>query len=475
MTPLRSRYHIPLALALALLTLMAAGSRAPVAAANAPTFTVLASSAFLRNEPSMQAARTYSVFQGQAFGIVGRNADSSWFRLDFAGATKGSWIRALLGKVNGDLPSVPVIAATDSAISAAQTTVAVPVPAIGAGGAASPVTFTVAARSIFAHTEPDLSSPRIQSLFQGQTFSVLARTADGQWVKLDSADDAWVFTLNGTLAGNWQTVPIFGATPAPAPTAVASTATVTSTAPANPAVIPPVPVIGARAREIYQYGLTLGNSPHVFAKVGDCNSVPPAFLVPFDDPNDYRLGDQYASLAAVISNFSGSFSRSSQAARIGFSTTSVLSSQWTDPGVCRRSESALACEYRLTRPSMAFISLGTNGEWLTDADYETGLRSIIEYSIQHGVVPILGTKADDVEGGGRYNAIILTLANEYSLPLWDFHKAAQSLSDGGLMPDGFHLTWGPAYFDDPTQITTGWQVRNLTALQLLDAVWRAVK
>ena len=61
------------------------------------------------------------------------------------------------------------------------------------------------------------------------------------------------------------------------------------------------------------------------------------------------------------------------------------------------------------------------------------------------------------------------------MPLWDFRQAAESLSDRGLMPDGVHLTWGPAYFDDPAQITTGWQVRNLSALQILDAVWRAVR
>ena len=41
--------------------------------------------------------------------------------------------------------------------------------------------------------------------------------------------------------------------------------------------------------------------------------------------------------------------------------------------------------------------------------------------------------------------------------------------------DRVHLTWGPDYFDDPAQINTGWQVRNLTALQMLDAVWRAVR
>ena len=96
-------------------------------------------------------------------------------------------------------------------------------------------------------------------------------------------------------------------------------------------------------------------------------------------------------------------------------------------------------------------------------------------ALVQGVLPILGTKSDDVEGPGRYTAIVVRLAGEYSVPLWDFRVAAATLSDNGLMPDRVHLTWGPDYFDDPAQISTGWQVRNLTALQMLDAVWRAVR
>jgi hypothetical protein len=236
-----------------------------------------------------------------------------------------------------------------------------------------------------------------------------------------------------------------------------------------------VPETSARAREIYQLGLSYGNNPRAFAKVGDCNATPPYFLAAFDFPGSYRLGKQYAALEETIRQFTGYFSRNSQAAQVGFSTTSVLSSQWANPTACRKGETPLACEYRLIRPSLAIVSLGTNGEWLTDQDFETGLRSIIEYSIQRGVLPILGTKSDDVEGPGRYTAIVVRLAREYSVPLWDFRAAAASLSNRGLMADGYHLTWGPAYFDDPTQINTGWQVRNLTALQMLDAVWRAVR
>jgi hypothetical protein len=92
----------------AILGLAAAVSSAWAAAP--PTFTVAAASAFLRNEPNAQAPATYSIFQGQVYPILGRNADSSWLQLEVFKATKGTWVLASLGKVTGDLASIPITA-----------------------------------------------------------------------------------------------------------------------------------------------------------------------------------------------------------------------------------------------------------------------------------------------------------------------------------------------------------------------------
>ena len=73
------------------------------------------------------------------------------------------------------------------------------------------------------------------------------------------------------------------------------------------------------------------------------------------------------------------------------------------------------------------------------------------------------------------NAIVLRLAAEYDVPLLRFDLAARSLPDHGLAADRYHLTWGPEVFDDPQNLNFGWQWRNLTGLQALDAVWRAVR
>jgi len=232
-------------------------------------------------------------------------------------------------------------------------------------------------------------------------------------------------------------------------------------------------VVSARARQIYQAGLEQGNDPRAFAKVGDCNSRIPLFLAPFDG-QQYRLGPRYAYLQATIDRFADSFQRDSVSARDGFSTSSVFAPLQADPSQCFADEAPVVCEFRLTRPSLVFISLGTNGaDWQTDESYERGMRKIIEYAIEHGALPILSTKADDLEGDARFNFIVQKLAREYELPLWNFWKAARDLPSFGL-ERSYHLEWEKPVFDTPGAPLTGWQMRNLTALQSLDGVWRAV-
>ena len=115
--------------------------------------------------------------------------------------------------------------------------------------------------------------------------------------------------------------------------------------------------------------------------------------------------------------------------------------------------------------------LGTNDAWHMDT-FEPQMRRIIEFSIENGVVPIISTKADNEEGDGSINATIASLAQEYDIPLWNFWLAVQPLPDHGLQDDEAHITWGANRFDDPRSMEKGWPVRNLTALQVLDAVWR---
>jgi hypothetical protein len=234
-----------------------------------------------------------------------------------------------------------------------------------------------------------------------------------------------------------------------------------------------LPSVSETAREIYQRGLAQGNNPNAFSKIGDCNSASALFLAAFDAPRSYRLGVEYARLQTTIDQFAGSWSRDSLAANNGFGTSAMFSPLKADRRQCQPGEGPLACELRLHRPSFAIISLGTNGAWQTDDEFEEGLRLVIEATIDAGTVPILSTKADDLEGGGRFNFIIARLAAEYDVPLWNFWLAASALPSFGLQ-ETYHLRASPAHFDDPTTLRTGWGVRNLTALQALDSVMRGV-
>lgn len=239
-------------------------------------------------------------------------------------------------------------------------------------------------------------------------------------------------------------------------------------------------VISERAREIYQRGLLMGNDPQAFSKVGDCHSVNPYFLADFDKgPGSYNLGE-YADLQITIDYFHGSFGRPSLAAKQGLSTAGVLASLWSDWKQCSSNETPLDCEFRQHRPSFAIISLGTNEAYdvkLDKAPFEGRLRRIIEHSIDQGVVPILSTKADNDEGDHYINFVTARLALEYELPLWNFWKAMQALPQQG-MRSADHLTFAPtksfADFSKPEYLEYGMQVRNLTALQMLDMIRREI-
>jgi len=232
--------------------------------------------------------------------------------------------------------------------------------------------------------------------------------------------------------------------------------------------LPVIPEFSDHAIEIYLQGVAMGNDPHAFAKVGDCQNVPSMYLSMFDLPNAFSLGEEYAYLQETIDWYAGSFARESEAVRRGFNAASLVSAFWSDPEACEPGETPLQCEIRLHNPSIAIISLETWWEGAPE-NYEGYLRSVIEETIDAGVVPVLATKADNVEGDHHINRIIAMLAAEYEIPLWNFWRAVQPLPNHGLSEDGFHLTFAASYFDDPERMENAWPWRNLTALQVLDA------
>jgi hypothetical protein len=236
---------------------------------------------------------------------------------------------------------------------------------------------------------------------------------------------------------------------------------------------PIVPIVSPEMKVLFQHGLALGNNPGAFSKIGDGEISTVWFLTQYDlGPGNYHLGS-HTELQPVIGNFSGSFGRVGPAAGRGYNTTIILGLVPAGMKDCNAGESHLDCELRVHHPSFALISLGTNQVWEPDV-FETGLRKIIERLLQAEVVPILSTKADNLEGNQRINIIVARLAYEYSLPLWNFWRAVQPLPANGLQADHEHLTYSFSDFINPYNFQYAWPWRNLTALEVLDSVYRGV-
>jgi len=270
-------------------------------------------------------------------------------------------------------------------------------------------------------------------------------------------------------------------TPATASTGAASPTVESTSAPSSTPLpadfwqkLPVIPEnISERVREIYRQGLSRGNNPHIFSRIGDCNSAAPYFLIGFD--KNYNLGE-FTYLQPAIDYFKGSFERPSLAAKNGLNAAGLLTTIFTDKS-CLNKESLLDCQYRLDHPSFAIISIGSNEAYYVHQDpasFETQMRTVVEDTIAQGIIPILGTKADNLEGDNSINASIARLAREYEIPLWNFWAAAQPLPNQG-MSDGSHLSTisykNYVDFSIPHSLENGVQVHNLTALQMLYFLW----
>ena len=110
--------------------------------------------------------------------------------------------------------------------------------------------------------------------------------------------------------------------------------------------------------------------------------------------------------------------------------------------------------------------------------FEPAIRTVIEHTIELGIVPILSTKPDNAERDHSINRLIVELAREYELPLWNFWASLQHLPDKGMMAPE-HLSYSSRIswvnFEARASMTYGWTLRNLGGLQVMDAVHALVE
>lgn len=340
-----------------------------------------------------------------------------------------------------------------------------------------------AAPGLRLRATPGTAGEIVDTLPVGTSVSIVGRTGDNAWVQIQLSNGVggWVFTNYLTLTPGMDL----------------NTRPVTGTA--TDQQVQPVPVdaggygaisnVNATARNIFLDGLAKGNSPHVFTKVGDSISASPHFLVPIAS-GVYNLGDQ-GYLLTAIRFFSGPngrganpFGATSMAARNGWGTTSALNPANSDPNLCRPGETPLQCEYRLVKPSVALIMFGTNDSGgLPTSEFRANMRRIVQISIDMGVIPVLSTippKDFNPATDGRvpeFNQVIIGVAQEYDIPLWDYGRVMSQAPNWGLASDGVHPSIPPnAMSADFTgsNLNYGFPLRNLTALQVLYTLWQYV-
>lgn len=334
------------------------------------------------------------------------------------------------------------------------------------------VTFLATWQNAYFRSAPSVDAQTLAPLVQGTTFNVVGRTEDNQWLALAAPNfSGWLPAGFGEVTGDLaqvpevkQVLPAFGKN-------------------TNTQAIASWVALGSRAKVLYQQAIKSGRDGRMFTIAGDSNSTWQRNIGRIAAGNYSFNGIPH--LRSVVTRFDPSFGRVSVAVGGGLRAADMF-----DPAMsqsksqeCRPDEGMFACELRLSNASIVFIQLGT-GDKFVWRDYETNLRRMIDHALASNVLPVLVTKADDLEsiqGGASFNFIndtIRKLAAEYQLPLEDFYAASRTLP-AVPNPDlpkrpftqyGLHDEWG--YYFHLTD--EGYALRVKSTLMMLDAITRGL-
>lgn len=317
---------------------------------------------------------------------------------------------------------------------------------------------------------PSTDSAILDLLESGTPLDIIGRTPDSFWlaVRLENGRVGWVWAQYLTVSIDLTGVCI-----------VDESAVLAACADLDADV-------AITVLETFRRGQEAGMQANVFAKVGDSITVSGNFLRPIG-MGLYDLGafrdlqptiDWYASGRIGGDN---PFTRDSVAAEVGWTASAVLNPTMAPAGVCLSGEPPLECEYRIARPAVALIMFGTNDVgFVEEAVYHANLENIVRRTMAQGIIPVVSTIPNRIGYEGavqRFNGIIAAVARENRIPLWDYYTATVNLPNYGLTFDGIHPSEGPIGVDGtanfrPDNLYYGYVVRNLTALQMLNAIRR---
>ncbi len=225
---------------------------------------------------------------------------------------------------------------------------------------------------------------------------------------------------------------------------------------------PIVPSLSPRAKQILASAeLNPNLDLHTFSKVGDCQMTSGTFLAGYVD-GTYKIPE---GSAETIEWFADSMTADNITAVNGYGINTVLDPAYAlkkGNNQCLAGETPLDCELRTRKPAIVMIGMGTN--WIPHAEesFERHLRNVVETVLKTGALPILATKADNVEGDWKLNQAIAQVAYDYDLPLVNVWLSVQDLPGRGI-ERRIYLTGD------------GWMRRNAAWLAALETVHAHLK
>jgi len=367
---------------------------------------------------------------------------------------------AASGRVDGEpLPTLVEMVNVPTSSAALAPTAVVPTPVAAATLSSGSAAGAVAIPPTFTPPPVAAGNGRVHIVEEGETLVQIAdrfRTTATELMALNK--------LNSANLDAGQVLLLPTVTPSPAATVPAI---MVNGLTLEQFIIMP-PDVQANVRAIFERGQALGRDPMAFSIIGDSTVEMLNFLTGFETLA-FHLGN-YDYLQRVLDAYTGSFARPRFAVEQGIHSRQIFLSDYADPQYCGEDESMIDCEWRHQNPSVVIIRIGSNDG--KPELFETEMRRIVNYALERGTVPIIGTKADQyLDPGYGNNRILRQIANDYRLPLWDFQRVANTLPDNGLLSDRVHLT---LFYEFDWRMAeayrTGHGLQNLTALMALDAV-----
>jgi uncharacterized protein YraI/lysophospholipase L1-like esterase len=417
----------------------------------------------LRTEPSVHGAVVLELVGETPLIVTARTADYIWYQAQTLEGQSG-WVASRYIQLLVPQRNIPIF---EAAPNPSEVTITAPVTISDESNG------QVIAASLNLRNAPSVSGEVLAQLPERSPILIVGRSADGVWLYVEAADG-----LSGWLAARYvqadiaiTSIPVVGAEQATISTNIPVVA-----GQAN------FFTLGQAAANIFARGQALGNRANVFSKVGDSMTAEDEMYRPIGY-GVYNLGG-YGYLQSTIDFFRAGqartdnpFNNLSLAANGGWTSATLLDTNFANTSVCSAGETPLACEYRLSKPAVALIMIGSNDlVWIPVDQYAYNLRLIANISIEAGVIPVLSTIPSRFGFEARaveYNQRIIGVAKELGLPLWDFYSVIMSLPNSGLSSDGLHPSTPPSRFADAANFTGdflqyGYVQRNLTALQVLD-------